>query len=238
MIETDSALLISFARPFNILYKSYTFRNRRRATEGSREDDKRIGKGGEINASVTGDRVRSPLTVFHLHTGRRGCGGEKSAFHVLARFTSARSSLEAASPSSGAYLQPHRPGALVTSATSLAVPPDHLDSPSRVSLPSWRATPPLPPARATAPSPPCRIQMSLFSGPLRSPFTQPCAVTRRGRGREKDYGGWLAERGSERDSIRAPSTDTLCPNERAVAFSRAAGCSRNHDCLPARDEIA
>jgi hypothetical protein len=44
---------------------------------------------------------------------------ERGAFHVLARFTSARSSLGAASPSSGAYLQPHRrPRVLVTSATS------------------------------------------------------------------------------------------------------------------------
>lgn len=71
--------------------------------------------------------------------------------------------------------------------TPSSSPADDLHSPS----PFNSLLPLLPRTTTTrAPSPPCRIQMSLFSGPLRSPFTQPCAVTRRGRGREKDYAGW------------------------------------------------
>jgi hypothetical protein len=150
-----------------------------------------------------------PISLDHFPSTYRQW--EESAFHVLARFTSARSSLEAASPSSGAYLQSHRrPRVLVTSATSLAT--RNLPLFDDLHSPSLR----VPPSRATAPSPPCRIQMSLFSGPLRSPFTQPYAVTRRrGRGREKDYGGgwargrWQGGGGSKRGSIRTPPTDTL-----------------------------
>lgn len=99
-----------------------------------------------------------------------------------------------------------------------SLPPQPLSRPpsrrSPFSVPSQPSTPPschrCRLARATAPSPPCRIQMSLFSGPLRSPFTQPCAVTRRGRGREKDYVDvGEGEKTGEAGSIRVPSTDTL-----------------------------
>lgn len=90
------------------------------------------------------------------------------------------------------------------------------------------------------PSPPCRIQMSLFSGPLRSPFTQPCAVTRRGRGREKDYGDVGEDerrRGQRAGSIRAPPTDTLARMSAPPSCFRAAAvCSKNRATV--RDKIA
>lgn len=163
----------------------------------------------DIGKNCESQRPR-PISLDHFPSAYRAARRwEESAFHVLARFTSARSSLEAASPSSGAYLQPHRrPRVLVTSATSLAT--RNLSLPDDPHSPSLR----VPPSRATAPSPPCRIQMSLFSGPLRSPFTQPCAVTRRGRGREKDYGGGWARGGDAGGEVASgldknPPTDTL-----------------------------
>lgn len=174
----------------------------------------------EGNASaVLHDRVRSSLTVFHLHSRKgRESGGEcfphPRAIHFRAKLSRGgiaikRSvSLAASSSPSPRYLRNH------SRATSLL---DDLHSPSSFNSP-------VPPIRATAPSPPCRIQMSLFSGPLRSPFTQAVRGYEERQRARKRLRGWSGEdgrigRGSARAGLdKSPVDRYACPNERAGAL--------------------
>lgn len=167
-----------------------------------------------------GNRVRSPLTIFHLHTGGEECFPRPRAIHFCAKLSRGdvaikRSVFPVASSPSPRYLRN----------LSRDHPLDDLHSPSP-------CQPPLPSchrcrlARATAPSPPCRIQMSLFSGPLQSPFTQPCAVTGEAGGEKKitrmsaaRRRWWRREVGAVSGLDKSPVDRYACSNERASLLS-------------------
>ncbi|KYM99261.1 hypothetical protein ALC62_09988, partial [Cyphomyrmex costatus] len=166
------------------------------------------------------DHVRSPLTVFHLHSGK-----ERQGERVLS--TSPRDSLPREALSRRHRHQAERISSRIVVVPESSLPPQPLSCkpPSRrssFSVPP--STPPIPLVRATAPSPPCRIQMSLFSGPLRSPFTQPVRGYEERQRARKRLRGCLGEGAGESwvvkaGSIRAPPTDTLAPNKRVGALS-------------------
>jgi len=183
----------------------------------------------EGNAFARRPRPWSPLTIFHLHR-RKKRKGER----VLS--TSPRDSLPREALSRRHRHQAERISSRIVVPES-SLPPQPLSRttspPDTIFIlrPSLQL-PSVPLVRATAPSPPCRIQMSLFSGPLRSPFTQPVRGYEERQRARKRLRGWLGGDGRIVGNVsgldkRAPDppTDTLARMS-ALVLSRV-GYFRN-----------